>query len=92
MVEKAGEEPGGTTISELGVPQERYVLELTGADGKLKIHAAEYDRFAASCRNNANCSGFCIILFPRSSNWYVSLSFSSEKPVINSQIETEIQH
>ena len=88
MVEKAGKEPGGTTISELGVPQERYVLDLTGADGKLKIHAdttvslphvetMPIVRVFVSSFSQDQVTGMFHYLFP------------SEKPVINSQIETK---
>ncbi len=88
MVEKAGVQPGGTMISDLGVPQESYGLDLTGADGKLRIHAdtlvslpnvetMPIVRVSVSSFTQEQVTGMFHYLFP------------GEKPVINSQIETK---
>jgi hypothetical protein len=88
MVEKAGEEPGGTAISDLGVPLDRYTFDSTGANGKLTIHAdapvtlpdtetMPIVRASVSLFTQEQVTGMFNYLFP------------DEKPVNNSQTETK---
>lgn len=88
MIEKAGEQPSGTAIRDLGVPQGHYEFNIAGADGRLKI-CADADvslpnvetmpimRASVASFTQEQVTGMFNYLFP------------DEKPVINSQIETK---